>query len=282
MSASRVCIAALLKQAITLQGVSDTPRLDAEVLLCHVLNKPRSYLYTWPERELEPDLQRAFEQLLQRRQRGEPIAHLLGTKEFWSLSLQVDDSTLIPRPETELLVEAGLELIDKASARILDLGTGTGAIALALASERPAWQIMAVDVVPEAVVLAEGNRRCLGFENVTVAESDWFSNLHRQKFDLIVANPPYIDRADPHLHRGDVLFEPSSALVSRNNGLADLEAIVADAGWYLSEAGWLLLEHGYQQAVEVSRLLSEAGFISVKSRRDLQGHERLCYGRWPG
>lgn len=272
-------IADLLKLSLTLQSVSDSPRLDVEVLLCHVLDKPRSYLYTWPETLLSDEQEVMFEGLLQGRQRGEPIAHLVGSKEFWSLGLEVNAHTLIPRPETELLVETALELINKSDARVLDLGTGTGAIALALASERSGWEILAVDVVPEAVQLAEKNRRHLGFDNVSIRQSDWFEKISDQVFDLILANPPYIDQEDTHLQRGDVRFEPHTALVAHNQGFADLERIITDAQHYLAEGAWLMLEHGNQQAIQIRSLLSATDFVEVKTRTDLQGHERLSYGR---
>ncbi len=280
MSKHGVTIADLLKLASSLEPVSDSPRLDIEVLLGHVLGKPRSYLYTWPETQLAPDISQKFQGLLQRRQMGEPIAHLVEKKEFWSLELEVNASTLIPRPETELLIETALQLIDKPRVRVLDLGTGTGAIALALASERPDWQILAVDVVAEAVLLAGKNCTRLGFNNVTVRESDWFSNLSGMTFDLIIANPPYIAADDAHLGQGDVRFEPRRALVAYKQGLADLDTIIVDAHKYLAAGAWLLLEHGYQQADRVRELLSTAGFVDINTCSDLPGHERLSYGRW--
>ncbi|RLA46708.1 MAG: peptide chain release factor N(5)-glutamine methyltransferase [Gammaproteobacteria bacterium] len=278
MSASRVSIAALLKQAARLQGISDTPRLDTEILLGHVLNKPRSYLYTWPEQELEPSLQHAFEQLLLRRQKGEPVAYLTGTKEFWSLSLQVNASTLIPRPETELLVETALAVIDKTDACVLDLGTGTGAIALALASERPGWQILAVDLMADALRLVEKNRQQLALNNVSLIQSDWFESIPDREFDLVVSNPPYIEPHDPHLDRGDVRFEPASALVAEDHGLADIKIIIAKAGRHLTKNAWLLLEHGFQQRDAVRDLLVSAGFRQVSTRVDINGQERLSMG----
>ena len=268
-------IAELLQLASMLEGISDTPRLDLEVLLCHVLDKPRSYLFTWPEKVLEQKTVMQFNELLQRRAEGEPIAHLTGEKEFWSLSLAVNATTLIPRPDTELLVETALNLLDKPTAHVLDLGTGTGAIALALANERPNWKIIAVDSVPEAVVLAEKNRQRLGLGNVRLLQSHWFKEISRQKFDLIVTNPPYIDAGDPHLKAGDVRFEPDSALVSGNNGLADIELIISGAKDYLIDGGWLLIEHGYLQAEAVSALLNEQGYGQISTQHDMAGHPRL-------
>ena len=276
MALKKPSIAALLRLTSMLEGVSDSPRLDLEVLLCHVLDKPRSYLFTWPEQVLDETHASHFDDLLQRRVNGEPVAHLTGQKEFWSLSLAVNATTLIPRPDTELLVETALNLIDETGAQVLDLGTGTGAIALALASERPSWQVVAVDTVPEAVALAETNRQRLNLDNVCVMPGHWFEGITQQRFDLIVTNPPYIDVDDPHLKEGDVRFEPSSALVSGNKGLADIELIIGEAKNYLSDGGWLLIEHGYQQAEAVRTLLSAEGYCQISTQRDLAGHERLA------
>ncbi|MBQ0720162.1 MAG: peptide chain release factor N(5)-glutamine methyltransferase [Gammaproteobacteria bacterium] len=280
MPVEKPSIAELLRQTSILEAVSDSARLDLEVLLCHVLKKPRSYLFTWPEKVLDQQSVKHFNDLLKRRADGEPIAYLTGEKEFWSLSLEVNAATLIPRPDTELLVETTLDLLDKASSRVLDLGTGTGAIALALASERPAWEIIAVDTVAEAVALAEKNRQRLGLENVSVVRSDWFEDLAQQKFELIVSNPPYIDANDHHLNEGDVRFEPGSALVSGNKGLADIEVIICGARKYLNEGGYLLMEHGYQQAGAVRDLLRAEGCLQVSTRKDIAGHERLTLGRF--
>ncbi len=279
MPAEQSSIAALLRLASRLEGISDSPRLDLEVLLCHVLDKPRSYLFTWPENVLDEKQLVHFSDLLKRRSRGEPIAYLTGEKEFWSLSLEVNATTLIPRPDTELLVETALHLIDKPDARVLDLGTGTGAIALALASERGHWHVIAVDTVPDAVALAEKNRQGLGLDNVRVMRSHWFDAVALQEFDLIVTNPPYIDADDPHLAEGDVRFEPGSALVSGNGGLADIELIICGAKKYLSDGGYLLIEHGYQQARAVRDLFHAEGYHQVVTENDLAGHERVTLGR---
>ena len=275
MAVENSSIAAVLRLASALEDVSDTPRLDLEVLLCYVLDKPRSYLFTWPEKVLDQKATEHFNDLFRRRANGEPIAHLTGEKEFWSLSLEVNATTLIPRPDTELLVETALDLLDKPTADVLDLGTGTGAIALALASERPSWQIIAVDTVPEAVALAEKNRQRLALDNVRVLQSHWFKDITAQKFDLIVTNPPYIDADDQHLKEGDVRFEPGSALVAGNKGLADIELIITGAKNYLSDGGWLLIEHGYQQAEAVRTLLNDDGYSQISTQRDMAGHERL-------
>ncbi|MHC6227357.1 peptide chain release factor N(5)-glutamine methyltransferase [Pseudomonas sp. X10] len=260
---------------------SPTERLDAELLLAAAIGKSRSYLHTWPERIVSSEAAQTFAGYLARRRAGEPVAYILGQQGFWTLDLEVAPHTLIPRPDTELLVESALALVPTTPARVLDLGTGTGAIALALASERPAWQVTAVDRVEEAVALAERNRLRLHLDNVQVCASHWFDSLNGQRFDLILSNPPYIAAEDPHLAAGDVRFEPSSALVAGKDGLDDLRVIIAQAPGHLLPNGWLLLEHGYDQAAAVRELLTQQGFIEVASRRDLAGHERISLGRQP-
>lgn len=259
---------------------SPTPRLDAELLLAHALGKSRSYLHTWPERELDaPQLER-YQAAIVRRQSGEPVAYILGQQGFWSLELEVASHTLIPRPDTELLVETVLALLPATPAALLDLGTGTGAIALALASERPAWRLTGVDRVAEAVALAERNRVRLKLNNVSFVASHWFSALDGQRYQLIVSNPPYIAADDRHLAEGDVRFEPSSALVAGADGLDDIRLIIQQSPDYLEAGGWLLLEHGFDQAAAVRELLGARGFSAVESRRDLGGHERISLGRF--
>lgn len=260
---------------------SPTERLDAELLLAAALGKSRSYLHTWPERIVSSEAAQVFADFLSRRRTGEPVAYILGQQGFWKLDLEVAPHTLIPRPDTELLVETALELLPATPARMLDLGTGTGAIALALASERPAWQVVAVDRIDEAVALAERNRQRLQLNNVHVHTSHWYDALDGEHFDLIISNPPYIRAEDPHLVAGDVRFEPSSALVAGQDGLDDLRVIIAQAPGHLLPGGWLLLEHGYDQAADVRELLSQQGFGDVCSRIDLGGHERISLGRLP-
>ncbi|KIH85283.1 peptide chain release factor N(5)-glutamine methyltransferase [Pseudomonas batumici] len=258
---------------------SPTARLDAELLLAAALGKSRSYLHTWPEKIVSSEAAQAFAEFLQRRRGGEPVAYILGQQGFWKLDLEVAPHTLIPRPDTELLVEAALELLPQAPASVLDLGTGSGAIALALASERPSWRVTAVDRVPEAVALAERNRQRLGLDNAAVLSSHWFSALEGRRFQLIISNPPYIASTDPHLAQGDVRFEPASALVAGTDGLDDLRLIIAQAPAHLEADGWLMLEHGYDQAEAVRELLSAQGFSEVHSRTDLGGHQRISLGR---
>ncbi|MGN8257801.1 peptide chain release factor N(5)-glutamine methyltransferase [Pseudomonas sp. SMSB3] len=272
-------IASLLRNA----QLPDSPsaRLDAELLLAAAIGKSRSYLHTWPERIVSSEHAEAFAGYLTRRRAGEPVAYILGQQGFWKLDLEVAAHTLIPRPDTELLVETALQLQSASPAKVLDLGTGSGAIALALASERPAWRVTAVDRVEQAVALAERNRQRLGLENVQVLVSHWFASLVGQRFDVILSNPPYIRAEDPHLTEGDVRFEPSSALVAGADGLDDLRAIVEQAPAHLQPGGWLLLEHGYDQAEQVRGLLAAQGFSDVESRMDLGGHQRISLGRLP-
>ena len=259
---------------------SPTARLDAELLLAAVLGKPRSYLRTWPEHEPGAEQLAAFAALLERRRMGEPVAYILGHQGFWSLDLEVAPHTLIPRPDTELLVETALQLAPATPQRVLDLGTGSGAIALALASERGGWQVIGVDRIAEAVALAERNRLRLKLNNAEFRQSSWFDGLAGEHFDLILSNPPYIAADDRHLGEGDVRFEPLSALVAGVDGLDDIRQIIALAPRHLQAGGWLLLEHGYDQAEAVRELLAAASFTAVDSRRDLGGHQRISLGRW--
>lgn len=261
---------------------SESPVLDAELLLCHVLGKGRSYLRTWPEAQPSAEQVERFLVLLARRRTGEPVAYLLGERGFWSLDLQVSPATLIPRADTERLVELGLELGPTGVAQVLDLGTGTGAIALALAAERGDWQLTGSDRVPDAVALAQRNAERLQLTNTRFLLSNWFSALQGQCFDLILSNPPYIAADDPHLAQGDVRFEPRSALVSGADGLDDIRFLVAAAPDHLKQGGWFLLEHGWQQSAAVQALLVERGFVDVDSWTDLAGHPRVTGGCWRG
>lgn len=257
---------------------SDSARLDAELLLTQVLKKNRAWLFAFADSPLSREQESELEGLLTRRERGEPMAHILGEREFWSLKLQVNPSTLIPRADTETLVEWALELPLPACAQVLDLGTGTGAIALALASEQPSWQVQGVDKSSDAVALAQANAAALHLA-VRFFPSDWFAKVEG-RFDLIVANPPYIDAQDPHLHQGDVRFEPRTALVAGQQGLADLAHLIDSAPLFLRDHGWLLLEHGYQQAEAVQTLLRARGFSQIATRQDLGGQPRITGGQW--
>ncbi|OZY86707.1 protein-(glutamine-N5) methyltransferase, release factor-specific [Cellvibrio mixtus] len=276
-------VAQCLQLARELESISDSARLDIELILCHILQKNRTWLFTWPEALLTPVQADRFQVFFNRRKSGEPVAHIIGQREFWSLPLAVNNSTLIPRPDTELLVETVLDLFaqdaPQQARRALDLGTGTGAIILAIASEKPHWKLLGVDFSADAVALAEYNRAALGLSHVAIAQSNWFEHVGAQLFDVIVSNPPYIDPQDPHLTQGDVRFEPLSALIADNQGLADIEHIVAQAGHYLQAQGWLLVEHGYDQAQRVRDLFTQRGFVQVETRRDLGGNERITLGR---
>ncbi len=268
-------IAQTLQRAAAQSG-SDSARLDAELLLCACLAQSRSYLRNWPERLLNQAQAHEFDQLWQRRPAGEPVAYLLGSREFWSLPLSVTPATLIPRPDTECLVELALSLELPEQAQVLDLGTGSGAIALALASENPQWHMLAVDKSAEALAVARHNGEKLQLP-VHWRLSDWFSQVP-EVFDLILANPPYLAPEDPHLNQGDLRFEPQSALVAADEGLADLRRIIQDARQHLKPGGWLLLEHGYNQGPRLKTLLLEHGF-SAAAQHDLAGHHRVSYGQ---
>ncbi len=270
-----------LQQAISGLAGGESPRRDAEILLEHVTGKARTYILAFGETQLNADQQAQLDDLLARRKAGEPVAHLVGEREFWSLPLYVSAATLIPRPDTECLVEQALARLPATPARILDLGTGTGAIALALASERPDCQVTAVDVMPDAVALAQRNLARLALPNVTVLHSSWFTALGDRQFETIVSNPPYIDEADPHLAEGDVRFEPRSALVAADHGLADLSHIIIQSRQHLVSGGWLLLEHGWTQGEAVRALFLQAGFERVETCRDYGGNERLTVGKLP-
>lgn len=278
MPATTLTIQQNLARASELDQISESARLDVELLLAECVERERTYLYTWPEKELTPAQQTRFESLLSRRLTGEPVAHILGQREFWSLPLQVNPSTLIPRPDTERLVEVVLALDLPNDAKVVDLGTGTGAIALALASEKPQWLITGVDQSEDAVTLAKTNRQALGFQNVTLLQSDWFSALTDQQFHVIVSNPPYIDQQDPHLAEGDVRFEPLSALVAEDHGLADIRHIAEQAKQHLLPGGWLAVEHGFEQGEAVRGIFSACGYARVVTEKDYGGNERVTLG----
>ncbi|WP_411752101.1 peptide chain release factor N(5)-glutamine methyltransferase [Serratia sp. (in: enterobacteria)] len=270
-----------LKTATLRLTHSDSAKRDAEILLGFVTGRARTYLLAFGETPLTAEQVEQLTVLLSRRERGEPVAYLVGEREFWSLPLSVSPATLIPRPDTECLVELALERLPATPCAILDLGTGTGAIALALASERPDCQLTGIDLQPEAVALAQHNAQKLAINNARFLQGSWFTPVAGQKFALIASNPPYIDEADPHLGQGDVRFEPGSALVAADHGLADLASIVQQAADYLEPQGWLLLEHGWQQGENVRTLLNAAGFIAVATHRDYGGNDRVTLGQKP-
>ena len=256
-------------------------KLDANLLLRAVTKRSRSAIFAFGETELNEAEQNQLNQMLERRTKGEPMAYILGEKEFWSLPLKVSSDTLIPRPDTERLVEVALDWANKRlenqeSLQILDLGTGTGAIALALASElKQKAQVLGVDFKPEVVVLAESNRQTLQIENARFQQSDWFSTLVNQQFDLIVSNPPYIDAEDENLQIGDVRFEPLTALVADNHGLSDLQKIIKNAPLYLKPNGALFLEHGWQQARDVQHIFHQNQWQAVETFKDYANLDRI-------
>ncbi|HEL7628773.1 TPA: peptide chain release factor N(5)-glutamine methyltransferase [Stenotrophomonas maltophilia] len=259
-------------------------RHEAELLLLHVLERPRSWLFAHATDPLPATAQAAFEALLARRAAGEPVAYLTGRRGFWTLDLRVDAATLIPRPETELLVELALErLPPDRPLSVADLGTGSGAIALALASERPLAQVLATDASPGALAMAARNAADHELRNVRFAEGgqDWYAPLQGARFALIASNPPYIASEDPHLQQGDLRFEPASALASGIDGLDDIRRIVAGAPEHLQPAGWLLIEHGWDQGAAIRTLFDAAGFADVQTQQDLEQRDRVTLGRRP-
>lgn len=261
---------------------SPSARVDAEVLLGFVMERDRTWLYTWGDKPCSTWQHARFDALVAARAQGCPVAYLTGEREFWGLPIATSSDTLIPRPDTETLVEAALRRAPQTGGRLLDIGTGTGAIALAFASERLHWQVTGVDLMPDAVALAKRNADKLGLGHVSFLQSNWFSAFappHAEvTFDIIVSNPPYIAADDPHLREGDVRFEPASALVAEAGGMADLLHLVVTATAYLADAGWLMLEHGYGQAAALRDAMRQAGYQNVESLRDLAGHERVTLG----
>jgi release factor glutamine methyltransferase len=256
----------------------DEAGMEARILLMHELDVNHAWLLTHATDEV-PDIHaQSFNQLVQRRAQGEPVAHILGYREFFGLTLKVTPYTLIPRPDTETLVEAALEKI-LPGMQVLDLGTGTGAIALAIAKHAPHTHITAIDASPPALKVAEENLNNLQLNNVNLYQSHWFDALKQRKFDLIVSNPPYIESDDPHLQQGDLRFEPMTALASGTDGLQDIRHIIEQAPGHLNQHGWLMLEHGYNQAEAVQQLLIAEGFQHVQMVRDLGGNPRVTLGQ---
>lgn len=257
--------------------------VDAEWLLLHALGHPRSWLYAHGDEIGDAALVERFETLVTRRAAGEPVAYLTGRRGFWMLDLAVTSATLIPRPETELLVECALaRLPGDRDLRVADLGTGSGAIALALAHERPRAHVIATDASDDALAVARGNAEALALRNIEFRHGDWWLPLAGERFDLIASNPPYIASDDPHLAEGDLRHEPVAALASGNDGLDAIRAIVRDAALHLFAGGWLLLEHGVEQGEPVRALMGMAGFVEVSTVRDLESRDRVTYGRLLG
>ena len=270
-----------IAQALALRGEPESyERQENAWLLEHITKIDAFDLVMKKDQELTAAQEQQYTASLARIAAGEPLAYVTGSQPFWTLDLKVTKDTLVPRPDTEVLVETVLHLDVPEDARIVDLGTGTGAVALSIASERPDCDVTAVDVMPDAVALAQRNVEHLGFRNVTVLQSSWFAALENRSFAMIVSNPPYIDEYDPHLAQGDVRFEPLSALVAANAGLADLEHIVTMSRKHLLPGGWLLVEHGWTQGEAVRALFTQAGYAAVETCRDYGGNERLTLGQW--
>jgi len=255
-------------------------RIDAELLLAHALGRSRAWLYAWPEHDVDAESAHAYETLVAARLRGEPVAYLIGHREFWSLDLAVTPDVLIPRPETELLVELALDRIPKSAAtRIADLGTGSGAIAIAIARERPLARVLATDASAAAIAVARDNAERLGIRNIEFARGSWCAALGARELDLIVSNPPYIEASDAHLREGDLRFEPQSALASGADGLDAIREIAACAPDHLAHGGGLLLEHGWNQGAAVRDLLKRSGFTDIETATDIEGRDRVTLGR---
>ncbi len=270
---------ALLQASRDLSESSPSAMLDAQVLLSYVLGCNSAHLAAWPEKDLTKEQQSHYLRLIRQRQQGLPVAHLTGQREFWSLNFFVNNSTLIPRPETETLVEFILTKFNhRKNLKLLDMGTGTGAIAITIAKEKPEWNIIASDVSKDALQLARQNSEQHHTANILFIQSDWFENINAVNFDIIVSNPPYIASDDPHLQQGDVRFEPRSALTSGVVGMDDIELLCSHAAEHLNNNGWLIVEHGYNQAQQVAECFTKNGFGEIQQQRDLSGHVRMTAG----
>lgn len=270
-----------LRKALTTRDPDATPGLDAELLLAHAAGTDRARLRSHPEEVPAADAAERFRAFIERRAAGEPLAYILGRKGFWTLELSVSPDVLIPRPETELLVERALALDLEEEAAVADLGTGSGAIALALASARPRWRVVATDLSAAALAVARANAAALGLRGVEMVQGDWLDGLRGRRFHLLSSNPPYVAAGDPALGQPELMREPQLALVAAEDGLAALRRIVEAAPAHLEPGGWLLLEHGATQAAAVAGALVARGFAQVRSHRDLAGRERLTEGQWP-
>jgi len=274
-------IATLLREATAiLSGSSDSAALDAEILLCLALDKPRAYLRAWPEREPGPDQSTHFQALVQQRRQGAPVAYLTGRREFWSRDFRVTPDVLIPRPETELLIEISLTLLAQdPPANIIDLGTGSGIIAITLAKELPQAEVTATDLSRSALEVAKRNAAAHQADAIRFLHSDWFASVPPEKFDLVISNPPYIAENDDHLGRGDLRFEPQTALTAPSQGLAAIQTIADRARDYLKIGGHLLIEHGYDQEQAVQSIFRDLGYDGVRTYQDLSGQPRASHGR---
>ena len=276
------CIKSLLKESTSLLEISsDSASLDAEILLCQILKKERSFLRAWPDIELQSKQTNQFWSLIKQRQQGTPIAYITGNKEFWSRDFHVNPDVLIPRPDTELIIELSLKLIlDNKPIKIIDLGTGSGIIAITLAAERLQADISATDLCLAALSIAKLNARKHDINNIKFYQSNWFANVPPIKFNLIITNPPYIAEDDVHLTQGDIRFEPRSALCSGKQGLNDIIIIADTARNFLEHEGHLLIEHGYDQQHSVQSILKDYHYDFVQTATDLSGQPRVTYGQW--
>ncbi len=258
-------------------GDGDSPEIDSRVLLCYLLDCTTSYLHAWSDKLLTEEQQAQWVSLIEQRQHGQPVAYLTGQRGFWSLDLKVTVDTLIPRPDTELLVSLALEKLEPAML-VADLGTGSGAVALSLAAEQPTVQVLAMDFSMAALLVAKENALSHQLNNVSFWRGSWLCSIADKSLDMVVSNPPYIEASDVHLSQGDVRFEPLSALASGPDGLDDIRLIVTQAQRCLKPSGWLMVEHGYDQALKVQQVFSEAGFSEVTSRQDFGGNDRVTIG----
>lgn len=264
-----------------LRSVSESPSLDAELLLSSVLNKPRSFFYTWPEKAISQQEYESFINLIKQRVHGKPIAYLTGYKEFWSLELNVTKDVLIPRAETELLVEQALAKFENnETIKVADLGTGSGAIALALAYERSNWEISATDLSNSALNVAKENAKKLKISNVKFFQGHWLAALPKVKFNMLISNPPYIANDDIYLQRQVIQFEPREALIAQQQGLSDLFYLIEQSKQYLQASGWLLLEHGFQQGTAIREFLKKQNYKDIRTYKDLNHHERVTEARF--
>ena len=260
---------------------------EVERLLCEVIEVDRAWLRTHPEYILSSKQKSQYSEFKARRERGEPISYIIGRQGFWTLELKVNENVLIPRPESELIIEIALELPLKEHSLVLDLGTGSGALALALASEKSKWNIIGTDIYDISLQVAEANRNEIALENVIFIKSNWFDDLPKdskltRKYDLVVSNPPYLDKRDPHLQEGDLRFEPKNALVSLDFGLADIKKIIYSSIDFLAVNGWLVVEHGFDQGYSVRSFFQAAKFVDFRTVRDLNNLERVTLGRFKG
>ncbi len=273
-------VSELLLKAEQSINSSESARLDAEILFCDVMQFDRSRIYSHPEQVVPDDKSALFQSLIEQRQQGRPIAHITGKKEFWSLELAISEDTLIPRPETELLVETALQMIpDNEAFNILDLGTGSGDIAMAIASERPNCKIVATDINTNALTMAKKNAETHQLQNILFCRSNWYLDIPLQTFDLIVSNPPYIRQDDEHLSQGDVQFEPELALVAGADGMQAINMILENANRYLASNASLLIEHGYDQKQLVQEAFLKHDFRQLKTFQDLSGQDRITRGQ---